>query len=200
KRYSRTDYVASFIGVAPLSHPALTILVSIDTPVGGHYGTEVAAPAWREIAQESLNYLNVPRDQPLTPPELLASRRRLNPPPTAAVQLASLDIDPTIEPEPASPLDAPPASILPSDPPQPASANGRNETSGSGTVVINAGPTVTMPDFSGLDERKTADKCQALGLRLTLSGSGIATQQDPAPGSKVPEGSKVQVAFTRWVQ
>ncbi|MGH9342891.1 MAG: peptidoglycan D,D-transpeptidase FtsI family protein, partial [Terriglobia bacterium] len=30
KRYSRTDYVASFIGVAPLSHPALTILVSID--------------------------------------------------------------------------------------------------------------------------------------------------------------------------
>ena len=41
---------------------------------------------------------------------------------------------------------------------------------------------------------------EALGLQLTLSGSGIATQQDPAPGSKVPEGSKVQVAFARWVQ
>lgn len=66
--------------------------------------------------------------------------------------------------------------------------------------MISTGPTVTVPDFSGMDERKAADKCQSLGLQLNLSGSGIATGQDPAPGSKVPEGSSVQVAFARWVQ
>ncbi|HEV2416787.1 MAG TPA: penicillin-binding protein [Terriglobia bacterium] len=202
KRYSHTDFVASFIGVAPLSHPSLTILISIDTPVGGHYGAEVAAPAWREIAQESLNYLNVPRDQPLTPPTQFASNHRFDVPLTTAVQPANFETGSSISPEPQSPLDAPPAGIAPAAPPTPASnkPSGPAGNADGRTVVINAGPTVTIPDFSGLDERKTADECQALGLQLTLSGSGIATQQDPAPGSKVPEGSKVQVAFARWAQ
>lgn len=198
RRYSHTDFVASFIGVAPLENPALTILVSIDTPIGGHYGAEVAAPAWREIAQESLNYLNVPRDQPLTSPNLLASRRRTD----LMLQTAPdppLDASASIKPEPASPLDARPQLL-------PASAEGitgaiSNKAEAAGqTVVMNDGPMVTIPDFSGLDERQAADKCQALGLHLSLSGSGIAQQQNPAPGSKAPEGSRVQVAFARWVQ
>ncbi|MGH9377506.1 MAG: penicillin-binding protein [Terriglobia bacterium] len=193
-RYSHTDFVASFIGVAPLQHPALTILVSIDTPVGGYYGAEVAAPAWREIAQESLNYLNIPRDQALKSPAMLASNNRFNVPLTATVQAGDFMAGRAVAPEAASPLDASPAPP-PSSPPslQPGDVGGS-------TVVMNAGPMVTVPDFSGLDERKTADECQALGLQLTLSGSGIAMQQDPAPGSKVPEGSKVEVAFTRWGQ
>lgn len=205
KRYSHTDYVASFIGVAPLSHPALTILISIDTPVGGIYGAEVAAPAWREIAQESLDYLNIPRDEPLLSPEQLAAKRRLEPQLAAAVEPASFAADQAVEPEPASLLDTPPTN-MPAQKRSLPEANTRgsqsvhNENAESGTVMISTGPRVTVPDFSGLDERKAADECQEIGLQLNLSGSGIATMQDPAPGSKVPMGSSVQVAFARWVQ
>jgi len=70
-------------------------------------------------------------------------------------------------------------------------------TPGQGTEFINAGPTVAVPDFSGLDERKVADECQSLGLDLTLSGSGLAVEQDPVPGTKTPEGSHVDVLFAR---
>src|SRR2546422_9525169 len=43
-RYSRTQLIASFTGFAPVSNPAVTILVSLDSPVGQHEGGQVAAP------------------------------------------------------------------------------------------------------------------------------------------------------------
>lgn len=184
-RYSHTHFVASFIGIAPLEHPELTILVSIDTPVGGHYGAEVAAPAEREMMQESLNYLNVPRDEPLKPAALLAAKFSLDGPPLPAAHAAG----PTLSPEPQSILDAPPATWPPN---QESSA-----PMGVGTVVVDARPLVTIPDFSGLDESRVAGECQALGLNLTLSGSGLAIRQEPAPGAKVAAGSTIEVAFSR---
>jgi hypothetical protein len=63
--------------------------------------------------------------------------------------------------------------------------------------MLNNGPMVTVPDFTGLNERKVADECQELDLALSLTGSGLAVQQDPAPGSKVPERSLVKVVFAR---
>jgi len=35
-RYSPTQLIASFTGFAPISNPAVTILVSLDSPVGLH--------------------------------------------------------------------------------------------------------------------------------------------------------------------
>ncbi|MBI5427403.1 MAG: penicillin-binding protein 2 [Nitrospinae bacterium] len=58
--YSKTGYLSSFIGFVPADSPKLAILVMIDEPQGIHYGGEVAAPVFREIARETLRYLNVP--------------------------------------------------------------------------------------------------------------------------------------------
>src|SRR5665213_3180080 len=67
--YSHTKLVASFAGFAPVSNPAISIAVVIDTPtVGSRYGTAVSAPVFREVAQEVLEYLGVPHDQPLKTP------------------------------------------------------------------------------------------------------------------------------------
>jgi cell division protein FtsI (penicillin-binding protein 3) len=74
--YSKTKYVASFVGFAPVNHPAVTIAVVIDSPsVGGHFGTTVSAPVFQELAQQVLEYLGVPHDQPLeTRKDLLAKK------------------------------------------------------------------------------------------------------------------------------
>jgi cell division protein FtsI (penicillin-binding protein 3) len=58
--YAEGKYIASFIGFAPAEQPEVAILVVVDEPVNDHYGGVVAAPAFRKIAQETLNYLNVP--------------------------------------------------------------------------------------------------------------------------------------------
>ncbi|HEX3572681.1 MAG TPA: penicillin-binding transpeptidase domain-containing protein [Acidobacteriaceae bacterium] len=75
--YSHTKLVASFAGFAPVSSPAISIAVVIDTPtVGTRYGAETSAPVFREVAQQVLEYLGVPHDQPLkTTKEMLAANK-----------------------------------------------------------------------------------------------------------------------------
>jgi len=73
KTYSHTKLVASFAGFAPVSNPAISVTVVIDTPTAGgeamHYGGAASAPVFAEVAQEVLEYLGVPRDQPLKTPK-----------------------------------------------------------------------------------------------------------------------------------
>ena len=58
--YAKNRYVSSFLGFTPADHPELTILVLVDEPQGQNYGGIVAAPAFRQIALETLSYLNIP--------------------------------------------------------------------------------------------------------------------------------------------
>ncbi|MBR4172288.1 MAG: hypothetical protein IKR48_11615, partial [Kiritimatiellae bacterium] len=64
-RYSSTAYFATFIGFVPVEHPVFTVLVTIDAPQPQHSGGFVAAPAFREIAQFTAQYLEVPPDLPM---------------------------------------------------------------------------------------------------------------------------------------
>lgn len=75
--YSHTKLVASFAGFAPVSSPAISVAVVIDTPtVGSLYGAAVSAPVFQKVAQEVLEYLGVPHDQPLkTTKEMLAAAK-----------------------------------------------------------------------------------------------------------------------------
>ena len=58
--YSKTKFVASFVGFAPARNPRLLTLVMVDEPQGDIYGGSVAAPAWRDITSFALNYLRIP--------------------------------------------------------------------------------------------------------------------------------------------
>jgi stage V sporulation protein D (sporulation-specific penicillin-binding protein) len=58
--YDPTRYVASFLGLVPSDRPALAILVILDEPLGAYYGSEVAAPVFREVAAQALWYLRIP--------------------------------------------------------------------------------------------------------------------------------------------
>jgi cell division protein FtsI (penicillin-binding protein 3) len=55
--YSKSRYVASFVGIVPASRPRLVILVSVDEPQGVIWGGTVAAPAFSQIATFDLQYL-----------------------------------------------------------------------------------------------------------------------------------------------
>ena len=59
-QYSKTAYVASFMGFAPASHPALLCAVIVDEPhAGSIYGGTVAAPAFGQIMSFALPYLRI---------------------------------------------------------------------------------------------------------------------------------------------
>jgi cell division protein FtsI (penicillin-binding protein 3) len=55
------SYTATFAGILPLPDPELTILCCIDEPTsGGVYGGEVAAPAFKKVAESALQILGIP--------------------------------------------------------------------------------------------------------------------------------------------
>ena len=68
--YAPDKYLASFVGLAPVSAPRLVVAVMIDEPAAGqHYGGAVAAPVFAQVMQGALRLLGVPHDAPLAPPD-----------------------------------------------------------------------------------------------------------------------------------
>jgi len=61
--YAKGKYIASFVGFTPVENPEIAILVMVNEPKKHHYGGIVAAPAFKKIAIETLNYLNITPDK-----------------------------------------------------------------------------------------------------------------------------------------
>jgi cell division protein FtsI (penicillin-binding protein 3) len=65
--YSKTKYIGSFAGFAPLNNPQIVVAVILDSAVGLHQGGQISAPVFRRVAQQVLEYLHTPHDLPLAP-------------------------------------------------------------------------------------------------------------------------------------
>jgi cell division protein FtsI (penicillin-binding protein 3) len=104
--YSVDRRFSSFVGFAPAEAPRVVVGVFIDEPKDEVYGGEVAAPAFREIAEYAMKMLGVPPTQPAlasasappeptveAPPERPAvepADRRAVPPPPGGIAVPSL--------------------------------------------------------------------------------------------------------------
>ena len=61
--YSATQFVGSFVGFAPADRPRLAMIVVIDEPHGEAWGGTVAAPVFRRVGEQVLNYLGVSSEE-----------------------------------------------------------------------------------------------------------------------------------------
>ena len=156
KAYSKSKYVASFVGFVPSEKPRLVILVMIDEPRGHIYGGLVAGPVFQEVGAWALNHLRISPH-----PSLLANIR---------VQSALANVQPE---------DAGGGAVSPEAPTKPANP-------------IEAGQ---LPDFKGLGMREVLKRSRALGLKVSLEGSGLAITQDPHPGTPLETVQSVTVNF-----
>jgi cell division protein FtsI (penicillin-binding protein 3) len=181
-RYSRSNFVASFTGFAPINNPAVTILVSIDSPVGLHEGGPVAAPVFKRIAEQVLPYLDVPRDVPLNPRLMQASYKRQDVSDAAALE----DFTPTDFSEQPEELPVESNQLRPAE---------SREHPSEVMMAVDEGGDVTVPDFGGKTMREVTDMCLRLGLDPVLVGSNLAVEQAPAAGTMVRRGARITVQF-----
>lgn len=64
--YAEDKYIASFVGVAPVSDPRLVVAVIIDEPGGKEYfGGQVAAPVFAKVMAGALRFMAIAPDAPL---------------------------------------------------------------------------------------------------------------------------------------
>ena len=216
--YSRTKYVGSFAGFAPVNQPALTVVVIIDSAKGLHQGGQVAAPVWARVMQQTLAYLNVPHDAEVknTPqrrmllaqvkdteldessPDRLGSGPEMpeetaaiaekpmpakspSPEVAATARMLNAALRTPGQPPPAAPLSAPAGAPLPT----------------SGTVVMDTDAGVIVPSLLGKGVRNALEIAQEAGIELDIVGNGVAREQMPPPGSRIPAGRHVAVRFSR---
>jgi cell division protein FtsI (penicillin-binding protein 3) len=93
--YSKSQYMASFVGFVPSRNPVATILVVIDTPTKGkYYGGSVAAPVFKRLAEATLRHFGVPRTLNPEPP-VLVPPRRAEPASPGPVHVAAPQMAPT---------------------------------------------------------------------------------------------------------
>jgi cell division protein FtsI (penicillin-binding protein 3) len=56
--YSHDKFVASFIGFAPAEDPQVAIVITVDEPHPYYFGGVVAAPVFKNVAEDAIKYLN----------------------------------------------------------------------------------------------------------------------------------------------
>jgi len=171
-RYSPNQYVASFVGFAPVNTPLVTILVVLDSPVGLHYGGDVGGPVFKRIAEEVLAYMDVRHDVPAVAGVETAKNHRQEPQQT---------------PKP----DGDQARF------EAAAAKNQMRSPSAPTVAFSDEEAVVVPDFAGQTLRSVTEMCTQLGLVPAPIGSGVALEQSPEAGERVQRGSRVTVRFGR---
>jgi cell division protein FtsI (penicillin-binding protein 3) len=175
--YSATKHVASFVGFAPVSNPAVVIIVVIDEPAGAYHGGDVAAPVFREIAEQILPDMNVAPDIEIKPSAEMIAQTRENP------------VTATKQREEAQLRNDTRRATLPE-----VTRGGKD-----GEIVYAAATrtAIVMPDLRGRSVRDVARTCSQLGLQIEARGDGRVLRQNPAPGAEVSNGQLVYLDFGR---
>src|SRR5437763_1864000 len=175
--YSATKFIGSFVGFAPVKNPAVVIIVVIDEPLGSYHGGDVAAPVFREIAEQILPELGVAPDVEFkSGPTMVAQTSKASP---AQIKVDFLQ---TEQREASLPKIA---------------ARNFNGQASEIVLAVASNRAALMPDLHGQSVRDVARTCAQLGLRLEARGDGHAVRQIPEPGAEVDAGQIVRVDFGR---
>ena len=175
--YSRTKYVASYIGFAPIEKPVLATIVVVNEPVGEYYGGLVAAPVFKEVMERALIKLRVSRDRPDSV-QKASSRPQREPGSTGGVS-EKRDLSMEGLPEAL-------AALVGKDP------GGLSED----TVVTRVTGGFDLPDFGGLSLREVAAVSARYSLTLSYTGEGRVVWQRPEPRTLVSSGTVCEVVLS----
>lgn len=167
-RYSPDKWMSSFIGFAPVEDARLVLVVSVDEPLGIHYGSSVAGPIWREVMIDALRYLNVTPSEALT--EIGTSNEPSRPAEDVAASLPVLPVD-AVGDEVQLDTEGLPEEAFADD-----------------------GSAREVPDFTGLSVGEALELARRARLPVEIVGTGRAVGQSPGPGL-IRAGARCRVSF-----
>jgi len=175
------SYNASFMGFAPVTNPAIVIVVTLNGTHGGStgFGGAVAAPVFHAVASEALRVLEVPKDLPDQPADLHVARNSDDDNDLAIADLGDGEKNILQEADDEERLAAAAPVQGPAPPPN----------------MQPAGPKV--PNFTGMSMRAVLAAAAAQGLPVEPGGSGLARVQSPPPGAVLRPGERIRVQFAR---
>jgi len=191
-KYQEGAYISSFVGMAPVNDPKVTIMITVDEPRknGIYYAAQVAVPPAKTLFTDIFNYLNskfsdenigqITRDVVI--PEIRNMKIE-----DAKKALTNLKLDFNIEGNGESVVDIKPYP-------------GYSVKEGSKINLYTTGDAtynnnVAMPDVRGYSKEDAAVLLKNLGIAPTFEGSGMISDQDIAAGEFITKGTTVKLTL-----
>lgn len=186
-------YNSSFVGVAPLNDPRLTVLVVINNPKGGILGSVVAAPVVQDVLEKSLNYMKIQKTE-----EVDEKDEFISVPNVGGLLLedaGKILIDSGLR------------------------FNNNSENVLTYSVVTNQSPSagsyvlkdtiidlavndkdsgiLIMPDFSKKTRKESQSILNSMNLEYNIKGNGDFISQSPRPGQKLSGNESVTLNYSK---
>jgi stage V sporulation protein D (sporulation-specific penicillin-binding protein) len=193
--YMEDEYVGSFIGLAPADDPRLVVLVVVDAPQGAYYGGTVAAPAVREILNDSLRYMGVPLRSTVDKKTPVQDEQVVVP---DVVNLSRTEAVAKLQAEGFKVQANGTGTIVWQQTPRAESKLSRGSQVSISMAAFDKGKPdgkITVPDLQGKSMKEADSILAELGLNLFPDGYGISCEQSPAAGQVIVSGSNVKVRF-----
>ena len=170
------SYVASFVGYFPADNPMYSIIVTVHKPKGAYYGSQVAAPVFREIA-DKIYATQFKMHEPINIADTMIAE--------ASVPIVKYGYAPDIE----SLLDDLDVKYNDKD----LSSDWAVTFSRDSVIVlknrfIHKG---IMPNVKGMGLRDATYILNSMGLKVDPVGEGTVVYQSVNPGLKVSKGQEV---------
>lgn len=185
-------HIGSFLGFAPADQPQFAVLVTVNEAiVPVDYGSTTAAPFARQIIEEILAYLGIPKNDPkataapqVSVPDVTGLSLKDAQKALGAQGLFS-DTDGLSDTVTAQ---APAAGAM-------LQAGGRVMLYTYEDEPLTAMDLICVPDVQGLSIVEAGRTLRARGLEMEISGSGLAVRQEPGAGNYAALGGTVKVTF-----
>lgn len=192
-KYQDGAYISSFVGMAPVSDPKVTIMITVDEPRkdGIYYASQVAVPPAKTLFTDIFNYLNskfsdenlgqITKDVVI--PEIRGMKVA-----DAKKALTNAKLEFNIDGSGETIVDIKPYP-------------GYSVKEGSKINLYTTGDatynnTVAMPDVRGYSKEDAAALLKNLGIVPAFEGSGMISDQDIAAGEFITKGTTVKLTLS----
>lgn len=198
-KYISGKYVASFVAMAPTDDPKITVLVVIDEPnPAKYYGGVIAAPVAGEIVRDTLRYLEVKPAYTEEEAEMLVKAKVKVP------DIRNMPLDEGLKLLKRNNLQFQVIgniieggkNLIVDQTPKPDIMVSEN------SIVLVYLETfdkqfneIIVPNVIGKTVNRANNLLNFSGLKIRISGAGIAVNQDPLPGTVVERDTVVKVEF-----
>ena len=176
--YQKGMYQASFVGYFPADNPKYSMMVAINNPRNGYYGSSVSGPVFREVALKvyATQMTKNTNDSDENQNERIFPEIKKGKTSDILVVAETLKLK-NISGEPKSEL-----------------ANIQKE-SDKIQLVEEIVPAEFIPDVRGMGAKDAIYLLENAGLNVKLSGLGKVQKQSISPGTKIKKGQTVYLSL-----
>ncbi|MGL4773345.1 MAG: stage V sporulation protein D [Clostridium sp.] len=189
--YQKGKYISSFVGMAPVDDPKVTVMITIDEPsAGDYYAGVVTSPIAKMLFNDIFNYMessfssenasSIKRDVVI--PEIRGLKVE-----DAKKKLKELHLDVNIEGSGDTVVDIKPYPGYTVK--EGAKINIYTDQNGS------YNRNVIMPDVRGFSKDSANAMLTNLGIQVTFDGKGSVTEQSIPPGELISKGTAVKLSL-----